>query len=274
MHVNGFTYGPLTPLLAYFMSFLGSVIGLQSASRARAAAGGSQVRWLAMAALAVGGTAIWVMHFIAMLGFTVPGAQIRYDLLLTLASLVLAIAFAGFGLYLAVVYDGSTGYLLLAGFVTGSGVAGMHYLGMTALHMAPHMHYDVWVIAAAEGIAVGSATAALWLALRVKGLPSTIGAAVILAAAITAMHYTGMTGLHLTAGTTTDTTGWMAGMPVAVQAAPSGMSASELLTPLVVGISVTTTIMLLVVAMAPTERELKEERRVAGLAQSLRERSH
>jgi hypothetical protein len=32
--------------------------------------------------------------------------------------------------------------------------------------------------------------------------------------------------------------------------------------------------MLLVVAMAPTERELEEEERIAGLAQSLRERSH
>jgi NO-binding membrane sensor protein with MHYT domain len=274
LHVNGFTYGPLTPLLAYFMSFLGSVIALQSASRARAAAGGSRSRWLAMAALSLGGTAMWVMHFIAMLGFTVPGAQIRYDPLLTLASLVAAIAVAGFGLALAVAHDDSTGYLLLAGLVTGSGVAGMHYLGMSALHMAPHMHYDIWVIAAAEGIAVAAATVALWLALRVRGLPSTVGAAVVLAAAVTAVHYTGMAGLHVTAGAAADATGWMAGMPVAVQVAPSGMSASELLTPLVVGISVATTIMLLVVAMAPTERELKEEQRVAGLAQSLRERSY
>jgi len=61
LHVNGFTYGPLTPLLAYFMAFLGSVIGLQSASRARAAAGASRVRWLTMGSLALGGTAIWVM---------------------------------------------------------------------------------------------------------------------------------------------------------------------------------------------------------------------
>jgi len=52
LHVNGFTYGPLTPLLAYFMAFLGSAIGLQSASRARAAAGASRVRWLTMASLA------------------------------------------------------------------------------------------------------------------------------------------------------------------------------------------------------------------------------
>jgi NO-binding membrane sensor protein with MHYT domain len=274
MHVNGFTYGPLTPLLAYFMSFLGSVISLQSASRARAVTGGSRFRWLAMAALSLGGTAIWVMHFIAMLGFTVPGAQIRYDPLLTLASLVAAIAIAGLGLTLAVVLDGRTGHLLLAGFLTGSGITGMHYLGMTALHMAPQKHYDVRVIAAAETIAVLAATAALWFALRVKGLPATLGGAVIMAAAVTAMHYTGMAGLHITETAANAATGWMPSMPTTAQGAPSGLPASALLTPLVVGISVTTTIMLLVVAMAPTERELEEEERIAGLAQSLRERSH
>lgn len=274
MHVNDFTYGPLTPLLAYFMAFLGSVIGLQSASRARAAAGVSRTRWLVMASLSLGGTAIWVMHFIAMLGFTVPGVQIRYDPLLTLGSLVAAIAIAGLGLTLAVVHDGDDKHLLPAGLLTGSGITGMHYLGMMALHMAPHVHYNVGVIAAAEVIAVAAATAALWLALRVKGLPATIGAAIIMAAAVTSVHYTGMAGMHVAATVATDATGWMAGMQVAAQPAPGGMSASELLTPLVVGISVTTTIMLLVVAMAPTERELKEEQRIAGLAQSLRERSH
>ena len=272
MHVNGFTYGPLTPLLAYFMSFLGSVIALQSASRARVAGGTSRVRWLAMASLAFGGTAIWVMHFIAMLGFTVPGAEIRYDPLLTVASLVLAVAISAAGLTLAVTGDGSARSLLPAGFITGSGVAGMHYLGMAALHMEPQMHYDVWVVAASEAVAVVAATAALWCAMRVRGLPAVLGAAVIMGAAVTGMHYTGMEALHLSAAATTDTTGWMAAMPVAAQNTPAGMSASELLTPLVVGISITTTLMLLVVAMAPTERELREEQRALELATALRER--
>lgn len=274
LHVNGFTYGPLTPLLGYFMSFLGSAIGLQSASRARAAVGASRVRWLAMAALALGGTAVWVMHFIAMLGFTVPGAQIRYDPLLTIASLVAAIAVTAVGLTVVVTRDGSTGALLLGGLITGSGVAGMHYLGMAALHMEPQKNYDIWVVAASEAIAVAGATAALWFAMRVSGLPAVIGAAIILGAAITGMHYTGMEALQLSAATATDTTGWVAGMPTAAQSAPGGMSASELLTPLVVGISITTTIMLLVVAMAPTERELREEQRAIELAAALRERTY
>ncbi|GAA1960617.1 MHYT domain-containing protein [Catenulispora subtropica] len=272
MHVNGFTYGPLTPLLAYFMSFLGSAIGLQSASRARVAVGPSRYRWLAMASLAIGGTAIWVMHFIAMLGFTVPGAEIRYDPLLTIVSLAVAVLIVAVGLSLAVARGGSAGSLLVGGLITGSGVAGMHYLGMAALHMAPSMHFDVKLVAASEVVAVGAATAALWFALHVRGLPATIGAAGIMGVAVTGMHYLGMTALHVTATAATDPSGWMPGMPVTSVAVSGGMSPSQLLTPLVVGISVTTTVMLLVVAMAPTERELHEERRAAQMSLALRSR--
>lgn len=274
MHVNGFTYGPLTPLLAYFMAFLGSAIGLQSASRARVSTGGSQARWLAMAAIALGGAAIWVMHFIAVLGFTVPGVEIRYDPVLTVASLVAAIAFAAAGLTLVVRRDGSTKALLLGGFITGSGVTGMHYLGMAAMHMTPQIHYNVLVVAASEIVAVVAATAALWFALRVRGLPATIGAAIVMGVAVTGMHYTGMAAVHVTATAAMDPTPWSAGMPIAAESVPTGMSASALLTPLVLGISITTTILLLVVAMAPTERELQEERRAVELASSLRERSY
>ncbi|GAA2044948.1 MHYT domain-containing protein [Catenulispora yoronensis] len=272
MHVNGFTYGPLTPLLAYFMSFLGSAIGLQSASRARVAVGSSRYRWLAMAALAIGGTAIWVMHFIAMLGFTVPGADIRYDPLLTVISLAVAVLIVAAGLALAVRRAGSANSLLLGGLITGSGVAGMHYLGMAAMHMAPSMHFDVKLVLASEVVAVAAATAALWFALNVRGLAATIGAAGIMGVAVTGMHYVGMAALHVTATAATDPAGWMPGMPVTAEAAGGGMSAAQLLTPLVIGISVTTTVMLLVVAMAPTEHELREEQRAAQMSLALRSR--
>ncbi|MEY9934708.1 NO-binding membrane sensor protein with MHYT domain [Catenulispora sp. GP43] len=268
MHVNGFTYGPLTPLLAFFMSFLGSVIGLQSASRARAATGGSRTRWLTMAALALGGTAIWVMQYIAILGFTVPGVEIRYDPVLTVAGLVAAIAAAAGGLTVVVRRETDNRSLLLGGLAIGSAVAGVNYLGMAALHMNAGKHYTVWLIAASEVVAVAASAGALWFALRVRGLPSTLGAAIVLGAAITGAHYLGMAALHLTSAAAA------ASAFGSAPSAPSGMAASELLTPLVLGISIATTIMLLVVAMAPTERELREEQRAVELATALRERSY
>jgi NO-binding membrane sensor protein with MHYT domain len=51
------------------MSFLGSLLGLVLATRAREASGRSRARWLALAAVSIGGTGIWLMHLMAMLGF-------------------------------------------------------------------------------------------------------------------------------------------------------------------------------------------------------------
>ncbi|WP_207710102.1 MHYT domain-containing protein [Actinokineospora pegani] len=45
-----------------------------------------------LSALSIGGTGIWVMYFVAMLGFAVDDTEIRYDLPRTLVSLALSTA--------------------------------------------------------------------------------------------------------------------------------------------------------------------------------------
>ena len=69
-------------------------------AQAHASRGASRIRWLLGAAVSIGGTGIWVMHFIAMMGFEVQGTQIRYDVPLTVASAVVAIVVVGTGLFL------------------------------------------------------------------------------------------------------------------------------------------------------------------------------
>lgn len=276
MHVNGFTYGVLTPGLAYLMSCVGSVLGLQSMSRARAVTGWARNRWIVLGATSIGGTGIWVMHFVAMLGFTVTGLDIRYDVPLTVVSLVAAIVVVGVGLNIVVRGNGSLGVFLVGGLITGSGVAAMHYLGMSAMRMNAPTHYDVKVIVISEVIAVVAATAALWFTIHIRGAVATIGAALIMGIAVTGMHYTGMTALHVgmppLTGNAQDVAiasqmpGMFAGPP------PAGMSAAGLLTPLVIGISISTVLILLVVAMAPTERELKEEAAMNDMVTAIRNR--
>ncbi|NMM92805.1 signal protein, partial [Rhodococcus sp. SRB_17] len=65
--------------LAFVVSVVGSVVGLactrQSTETTR---GATRMLWLLMGALSIGGVGIWLMHFIAMLGFAVPGSPIRY----------------------------------------------------------------------------------------------------------------------------------------------------------------------------------------------------
>src|ERR1700681_4786848 len=81
--VHNFSYGLLTPALAYVMSCLGCFLGLRCTTRARAVQGASRVRWLLMAALTIGVAGVWGMHFVAMLGFSIPGQTLRYNVPVT-----------------------------------------------------------------------------------------------------------------------------------------------------------------------------------------------
>src|SRR5271155_3148813 len=91
VQVLNFSHGLLNPGLGYLMSCLGSFLGLRCLTRARAYTGWSRASWLLLASVAIGATGIWVMHFVAMLGFSIPGQQILYDVPMTLVSLLVAV---------------------------------------------------------------------------------------------------------------------------------------------------------------------------------------
>ena len=97
--VHNFSYGLLNPLLGYVMSCLGAFLGLRCVTRARAYTGAARARWLILAAVALGAAGIWAMHFIAMLGFTIPGQTILYNVPLTIVSMLIAIVVVGIGLF-------------------------------------------------------------------------------------------------------------------------------------------------------------------------------
>ncbi|MFB4274848.1 MULTISPECIES: MHYT domain-containing protein [unclassified Nonomuraea] len=243
--VNHFTYGLLTPLLAYVMSCIGSMLGLRLTAQAHASRGGARVRWLLGAAISIGGTGIWVMHFIAMMGFEVEGTQIKYDVWLTVASAVVAIVVVGTGLFLVSYGGGRALSLLGGGLLTGLGVASMHYLGMYAMNMSAHVSYDRVTVALSVGIAVVAATVALWFTLRVKRPIWITGAALVMGVAVAGMHYTGMYAMHVTVD--------------AESGVVAGADALDFLVPLMTVISLITLTMLLMVILSPSEEELHED---------------
>ena len=98
--VHNFSYGVLNPALGYAMSCVGSFLGLRCVTLARAYEGFAKARWLGLAAVSIGATGIWAMHFIAMLGFTIPGQQIGYNVPMTVASMLVAVAVVGAGLFI------------------------------------------------------------------------------------------------------------------------------------------------------------------------------
>ena len=52
--VHNFTFGLLTPALAYLMSCLGAFLGLRCTTRSRASSGASRARWLVVAGVSIG----------------------------------------------------------------------------------------------------------------------------------------------------------------------------------------------------------------------------
>ncbi|MGV9555920.1 MHYT domain-containing protein [Streptomyces sp. NPDC003522] len=194
--VDGFSYGIVTPLVAYLMACLGGALGLRCTTRAVLVAHSWRPGWLALGAAAIG-SGIWTMHFVAMTGFTVAGAPIHYDRPMTYASLGVAVVMVGVGVFI-VGYRGAAGTALFTGgTITGLGIASMHYLGMAGMRFDGKFEYNTLTVGVSVAIAMAAATAALWAAGQVRGFLWSVGASLVMGLAVTGMHYTGMAALSV-----------------------------------------------------------------------------
>jgi NO-binding membrane sensor protein with MHYT domain len=239
-HLDHAAFGWLTPVLSYAMACTGAALGLRCTVRALGATGRSRRNWLITAASAIG-TGIWTMHFVAMLGFSVGGTEIRYDVPLTVLSLLVAMVVVCAGVFAVGYGPGRTRSLLLGGLTTGLGVASMHYLGMAAVRLHGEVTYDPALVALSVVIAVVAATAALWAALNIEAPVAVTVASLVMGAAVSSMHYTGM-------------------LAVRVSVTPSGeplpgASAMQFVFPLAVGLGSYLFLTSAFVALSPTAGE-------------------
>ena len=251
--VHNFSYGLLNPALGYVMSCVGAFLGLRCVTLARSYDGVAKARWLGLAAVSIGATGIWAMHFIAMLGFTIPGQQIGYNVPMTIASMLVAVAVVGAGLFIVGFGNGGWPRLVAGGVIVGVGVGAMHYLGMVAMTMTDSMSYNPTLLVLSVLIAIVAGTAALWAGTQVSGLRATVGAALIMGVAVSGMHYTGMAALQI----------HRAAMPsMAAMAGSAGLdnvsgaTAAVFLIPLLLVISIATFAVTLTITMAPDEEEI------------------
>ncbi|RMB87334.1 MHYT domain-containing protein [Streptomyces shenzhenensis] len=192
--VDDFSYGAVTPLVAFLMACLGGALGLRCTTRSLLVSQSRRPAWLALGSAAIG-SGIWTMHFVAMMGFTVAEIPVHFDKPLTYASLAIAIIMVGVGIFI-VGYRGATGTALFTGgTITGLGIASMHYLGMAGIRLDGRLEYNTVAVAVSVVIAVVAATTALWAAGQVRGFLWSVGASLVMGLAVTGMHYTGMAAL-------------------------------------------------------------------------------
>ena len=176
-------------VLAGLICFLSSCAAVSLMHRARAAGGFARAIWIGTAGTATG-CGIWATHFIAMMAYD-PGVVIGYGLVLTLMSLVAAIAITSCGLAIAI--NGRAAWTApLGGAVVGGGVACMHYLGMAALELPGHITWspDLVVVSIVFGIVLGAMAIA---AARLRaGFAWSAAASILLTLAIVSHHFTAM----------------------------------------------------------------------------------
>jgi two-component system cell cycle sensor histidine kinase/response regulator CckA len=190
------TYNAVLVVLSVIVAILASFAALDLAGRIRSDSGSTRFGWIAGGA-AVMGLGIWSMHFVGMLAFHLP-IPVRYDFLLMLLSMAVAIAASLLALYIINKPRLTVTALVPGGVLMGVAIAGMHYIGMASMRPDVHLSYDWAIVLGSILIAIVASLTALWLAFTFRSDTSARGtllkmlSAVVMGFAIAGMHYTGM----------------------------------------------------------------------------------
>ncbi|MFD1982124.1 putative bifunctional diguanylate cyclase/phosphodiesterase [Mesorhizobium newzealandense] len=182
-------------LLAALMCVTGCRVTIGLFDRARKTAGVQMRGWLFLTAVAAG-SSIWCTHFIAMLAYQ-PGAPITFDPVLTMVSLVIAVAGTGVGFTLA--SDKSRRIAPeWGGGVVGLAISAMHYTGMMAYHVAGIVEWDGSYVVASLVISAVFSAVAVGHAVRRPYRWSQYLAIGLLVLAIVGLHFTAMAAVAVT----------------------------------------------------------------------------
>jgi diguanylate cyclase len=189
------THEPWLVALSLVVAIQGAFVGLSLAVKVGAAVGVRRRLLLAGAAISLA-VAIWAMHFVGMLAARLP-TPVDYLVFPTLLSFLVCVLVVGAAVFAATAVPSTPLRLALSAAFMGSGIASMHYIGMTALHESAHLSHAPDYVAASIVIAIAASGLALWLAGGRGGRPPLLLSASALGIAIAGMHYTAMAGLTL-----------------------------------------------------------------------------
>jgi PAS domain S-box-containing protein len=179
--------------LSYFVAVTASHVTLLLAARVRDPHAVNWKLWMVFGGLAMG-LGIWSMHFVATLALRLP-IQVLYDLRLTALSWLFAIVACSAAFIMLRRLTGRHREFLLPGALIGIGIASMHYTGDASMKLNPGIQYDPLLFTLSILIAMGAATAALWIAFHLakhRSVTAYFGAALVMGAAVTGMHFTGV----------------------------------------------------------------------------------
>lgn len=180
--------------LSIAIAILASYSALNITSKISDANGKSKFFWLFGGAMVMG-SGIWSMHFVGMLAMHM-NMNVKYDAFLTIMSMLASVISSFIAFYITMPKDINWSKIAIGGFVMGSGIVTMHYIGMEAMVVHADIRYDpvFWILSAVIALAASYAALLLFLRFRNHSKSSLLkwGSAVVMGFAVCGMHYTGM----------------------------------------------------------------------------------
>lgn len=221
------TYDLRLVALSVIIAIFASGAALDLAGRVTARHGLARFVWLASGGVAMG-VGIWSMHYTGMLAFHLPISE-RYDIAIVALSLLAAILASFVALFVASREQWTVPGSIVGSLMMGSGIAAMHYIGMAAMRFPAEILWNRWLVLASIGIAIAVSAVAMRLAFVAGHVDldtwtsRKVGSALVMGAAIPAMHYTGMAAATFTASDKLiETTGTLSMSAVAAWAIGAG----------------------------------------------------
>jgi NO-binding membrane sensor protein with MHYT domain len=189
------THDPWLVALSLIVAIQGAYVGLSLAVHIGTAVGDRR-RLLFVGATISLALAIWTMHFVGMLAMRLP-TPVDYLVFPTLLSFLVCIVVVGAAVFAVSAGPPTAIRLAAAAIFMGSGIASMHYIGMTALHTSVHLDQAPRFVVAGVAVGIVASALGLWLAAGREGRPRLLVSASAFGLAIAGMHYTAMAGMTL-----------------------------------------------------------------------------
>ncbi len=211
------------------IAIVASYLALDLAGRVTVAKGRARLAWVSGGAIAMG-FGIWAMHFEGMMAYHLP-VPVEYHWPTVLTSLLLAILASALALYVASRRTMSWVEAVTGGAIMSAGIAGMHYVGMAAMRLPATTRYSPLIVILSILLAILFSLIALLMAFDLREetrwtIPRRVGSGIVMGAAVSAMHYTGMAAATFIPGSPPD-------LSHAVNISPVGNNAIAIVTFLV-----------------------------------------
>jgi PAS domain S-box-containing protein len=180
---------------------MGSFAALAVAGRVTAARGHARQCWLIGGAVALG-IGSWSMHYVGMLAFRLP-VRVWYDWPTALLSLLPGFFGAALALFIVSRHQMGARRAWAGSVFLGGGIAALHYTSMASMRLEAMCHYSPVLVTLSVLLAIAFSLLSLWLMflLRDEVIERPVrmmASALLMGAAISVMHYTGMASVSFT----------------------------------------------------------------------------